>query len=82
MNVLNCDETSLFYKLMPDRPFVINKNDCKGGKKAKDMCTMLLCTNWFGTNKLSRLLWTSDHLFMLFYLMHIGLRGIIILTYG
>jgi hypothetical protein len=54
-DVYNCDETGLFFKLMPDRTFVIKKDDCKGGKRAKDRYTVLLCTNWTGTDKLKPL---------------------------
>lgn len=51
-NIFNCDETSLFYKLMPDRSLVINRNDCRGGKKSKERYTVLLCSNMLGTEKL------------------------------
>ena len=52
VDVFNCDETGLFYKLMPDRSMTIDRNDCKGGKKSKDRYTVMLCTNWAGTEKL------------------------------
>ncbi|CAF2065003.1 unnamed protein product, partial [Rotaria magnacalcarata] len=32
-NIYNCDETGLFYKLMPDRSMTIDRIDSKGGKK-------------------------------------------------
>ncbi|CAF3330341.1 unnamed protein product [Rotaria sp. Silwood2] len=51
-NIFNCDETSLFYKLMPDRSLVINRNDCRGGKRSKDRYTVMLCSNMLGTEKL------------------------------
>ena len=54
-DVYNCDETGLFFKLLPDRTFVIKKEECKGGKRAKDRYTVLLCTNWTGTDKLKPL---------------------------
>ncbi|CAF1143326.1 unnamed protein product [Adineta steineri] len=54
-NVYNCDETGLFFKLMPDRTFVIKQDDCRGGKRAKDRYTVLLCTNWTGSHKLKPL---------------------------
>lgn len=51
-NIFNCDETGLFYKLMPDKSMTIDKNDCRGGKKSKDRYTVMLCANWSGTEKL------------------------------
>ena len=51
-DVYNCDETSLFFKLMPDRPFVVDTNDCEGGKRSKDGFTVLLYANWTGADNL------------------------------
>ena len=51
-DVYNCDETGLFFKLIPDSSFVIETDDCKGGKRSKERYTVLLCTNWTGTHKL------------------------------
>jgi hypothetical protein len=51
-NVFNCDETGLFYKLMPDRSLVMGKNDCRGGKRSKERYTVLRCANWAGSEKL------------------------------
>ena len=55
INIFNCDETGLFYKLMPDRSLTVDKDDCKGGKKSKDRYTVMLCTNWAGTEKMKPL---------------------------
>ena len=51
-DIYNCDETGLFWKLMPDRSLVVGKDDCVGGKKSKERFTILLCANWSGTDKL------------------------------
>ncbi len=51
-DIYNCDETGLFFKLMPDRSLVIDKDDCIGKKKSKERFTVLLCGNWLGTHKL------------------------------
>ncbi len=51
-DVYNCDETGLFFKLMPDRSLVINKDDCVGGKRFKGRFTVLLCANWNGSDKM------------------------------
>lgn len=54
-DIYNADETSLFFKLLPDRSMVISKDTCKGGKRSKERYTILLCTNWSGTHKLKPL---------------------------
>ena len=55
VDIYNCDETGLFFKLKPDRSLFLDKNDCKGGKKSKDRYTVLLCANWTGTDKMKPL---------------------------
>ena len=45
VDVFNCDETGLFYELMPDRSMTVNRTDCKGGRKSKDLYTVMLCAN-------------------------------------
>ena len=55
VNVFNCDETGLFYRLMPDRSLAIDRSDCRGGKRSKERYTVMLCTNWAGTEKLKPL---------------------------
>jgi hypothetical protein len=52
VNIFNCDETGLFYKLMPDRSLAVDRNDCRGGKKSKERYTVMLCANWDGSEKL------------------------------
>ena len=51
-DIFNCDETSIFYKLMPDQSLVIDRKDWRGGKKSKDRYTVMLCSNMLGTKKL------------------------------
>jgi hypothetical protein len=51
-DIYNCDETGLFFKIKPDRSLTIGENYCKGGKRSKDRYTVLLCTNWAGTDKI------------------------------
>ena len=51
-DVLNADETGLFYRATPDRSLVLSKEECKGGKKSKERFTVLLCSNFTGTEKL------------------------------
>ncbi|CAF3328501.1 unnamed protein product [Rotaria socialis] len=40
-DIFNCDETGLFYTLMPDRSMTVDRNDCKWGKRSKDRYTDL-----------------------------------------
>ena len=54
-NIYNADETSLFFKLLPERSMVLSKDSCKGGKRSKERYTVLLCCNWSGTHKLKPL---------------------------
>jgi len=49
-NVLNMDETSLFWKLTPDRTLATKAGS--GGKKAKDRITLALTCNADGSEKL------------------------------
>ena len=54
-NIFNADERSLFFKALPEKSFVLNKEDCKGVKQSKERFTILLCTNWSGDEKLKPL---------------------------
>ncbi len=54
-NIFNADETSLFFKTLPEKSFVLNKEECKGGKRSKERFTILLCTNWSGNEKIKPL---------------------------
>jgi hypothetical protein len=49
-DVFNMDETSLFWKLTPDRTLATKAGS--GGKKAKDRITLALTCNADGTEKL------------------------------
>ncbi|CAF4851692.1 unnamed protein product, partial [Rotaria socialis] len=55
-DVYNADETGLFFKALPNRSLVTVKETCKGGKRSKERCTVLLCTNMTGADKLQPLL--------------------------
>lgn len=54
-NIFNADETSLFFKALPNKSYVLNKEECKGGKHSKERFTVLLCSNWSGNEKLKPL---------------------------
>ncbi|CAF4995818.1 unnamed protein product, partial [Rotaria sp. Silwood1] len=51
-DVYNADETSLFFKALPNRLLGMAKETCKGGKRSKERFTVLLCTNMTGKDKL------------------------------
>jgi hypothetical protein len=51
-DVFNADETDPFYRATSDRSLILSKEECKGGKKSKERFTVLLCSNWTGTEKL------------------------------
>lgn len=47
----NLDETSLFYKLLPDKIIKENKNLIEGKKKNKERITILFCVSMTGEKK-------------------------------
>ncbi|GBL74588.1 Tigger transposable element-derived protein 6 [Araneus ventricosus] len=54
-DVFNADETSLFFKMLPERTLTSKGENCSGGKKAKQRILILLAANMNGTQKLSPL---------------------------
>ena len=51
-DVFNCDESGLFWRLLPDRTLAFKSDKCSGGKKSKERVTFLLCTNVDGSQKM------------------------------
>ena len=51
----NCDETRLFFNLLPERTLAVKGDPCHGGKRSKERLTVLLTTNADGTDKLTPL---------------------------
>lgn len=47
-NIFNMDETGLFFRALPSKTMDFIKNDCKGGKLAKERLTIAFCTNALG----------------------------------
>ncbi|CAF3364077.1 unnamed protein product [Rotaria sp. Silwood2] len=41
-DIFDTDDTDLFYQAIPDRSFVLSKEDCKGEKKSMERLTILL----------------------------------------
>ncbi|KAM7291478.1 tigger transposable element-derived protein 4 [Ixodes scapularis] len=55
-DVFNCDETGLFFKMLPDRSLCFDGDSCKGGKNSKDRITVMVGANAVGTEKLPLLI--------------------------
>lgn len=47
-NIFNCDETGLFYRILPDKTLCFKNEKCSGGKISKERLTILLCCNMLG----------------------------------
>lgn len=50
--IFNCDETGLYYKMLPGRTLATVHNEPSGAKKAKERVTINACSNVTGTIKL------------------------------
>ena len=50
-NIFNADETSLFWKCLPDKTLSMKGEKCSGGKKSKERITVLVCANMSWTEK-------------------------------
>ena len=51
-DIYNCDESVLFFKLLPNKTLACKGQRCPGGKLSKDRITVLFCTNMDGSDKL------------------------------
>ena len=51
-NIINADETGLFYKLLPNKTLCFKNEPCHGGKHSKDRVTVLVGANADGSEKL------------------------------
>lgn len=49
-DIYNCDETALFYKLLPNQSLSVNSKQ-SGHKRSKERVTVLLCCNADGSDK-------------------------------
>ena len=50
--IYNCDETGLFYKILPNKTSSRNEKKAPGYKLQKDRVTLLACSNATGSHKL------------------------------
>lgn len=51
-NVFNADEFGLFWKLLPQKTYLIKGKSFKSGKMSRDRVSVLVCTNMDGSEKL------------------------------
>ncbi|XP_037527773.1 tigger transposable element-derived protein 6-like [Rhipicephalus sanguineus] len=51
-DVYNCDETALFFQMMPSKTHALKGDPCPGGKHSKLRVTVLLCANMDGSHRL------------------------------
>uniref|UniRef100_A0A8C4QLX5 HTH CENPB-type domain-containing protein n=1 Tax=Eptatretus burgeri TaxID=7764 RepID=A0A8C4QLX5_EPTBU len=50
-NVFNCDESGLFWKMLPNRTLARKGEECHGAKKSKERVTLMFATNADGSEK-------------------------------
>jgi len=50
--VYNCDETGLFFKMLPNRTLATKGEDVHGSKKSKERVTLMFCVNADGSDKI------------------------------
>ncbi|KAH7964628.1 hypothetical protein HPB51_027131 [Rhipicephalus microplus] len=50
-DIFNMDESTLFFKLLPDKTLTFDGETCTGGKHAKDRISVAFCINMTGTDK-------------------------------
>ena len=50
-DVYNCNETGLYYRVLPDGTLAARSEVISGGKEAKDRVTILVCANMNGSDK-------------------------------
>ncbi|XP_037774796.1 tigger transposable element-derived protein 6-like [Penaeus monodon] len=53
--IYNCDESALFYKLLPNKSLVLKGDTCHGGKRPKGRLTFMACANIDGSDKMELL---------------------------
>lgn len=49
--VYNCDESGLFFKMLPNRTLATKGEEVHGSKKSKERVTLMFCANADGTDK-------------------------------
>ena len=74
-DILNMDETGLFFHALSDRGFAQKSQSCKGGKKSKERVTVALFVSASGQKEKPVFIWKSEtprclHGVELAYLLH------------
>lgn len=55
-DIFNADETSFFFKMLPQQTYAFKGQPCSGNKTSKDRLTLMLCCNMTGSEKLRPLI--------------------------
>ena len=50
-DILNADETRLFYHALPNKTMYLKNRKCHGGKVCKEQLAVLLCTSMTGVKE-------------------------------
>nr|XP_054919709.1 tigger transposable element-derived protein 6-like [Dermacentor andersoni] len=51
-DIYNCDETALFFQMLPSKTHALKGDRCPGGKHSKLRVTVLLCVSMYGSHRL------------------------------
>ena len=60
-NIYNCDESGLFYRVLPNRTLAFKGQKCSGGKMSKERISVLFCANMDGTDRVPLLCIGKSH---------------------
>ena len=50
-DIYNCDESGLFYRILPNRTLAFKGQKCAGGKMSKERISIMFCANMDGSDK-------------------------------
>ena len=51
-DIYNCDETGIFYKMLPDKSMIFKSESAHGTKSSKERLTVMVASNMTGSDKL------------------------------
>ena len=60
-NIYNCDESGLFYRVIPNRSLAFKSQECSGGKMSKERISVLFCANLDGSDRVPFLCIGKSH---------------------
>ena len=50
-DIYNCDESGLFYRILPNRTLAFKGQKCAGGKMSKERISIMFCSNMDGSDR-------------------------------